>query len=540
MMDALNDLAALGRALPSWWLAATAWTSVVLVLALGLDRLLRAHIGPGTRALLYAAVLLRAALPSDWHAPLGVVGEPAVEQLTIAVPDADAPASTIPRPRDLELAAPVSAAAPAVDTLGLGLAAIYLLGVAAVGTTVLARLRRGRLAARTEARHEIAGTVTYLHDSLGPMIVGLRHPRVVLPRGFIDSVDREVLTAVVRHELAHIHHRDGWVAVLLALACALAWPIVPVWIAAARIRLAMELRADADALHGMAEPTVRGYRRLLLELATQRWHGPRVGVGLGPIDGLRTRLAAMKLVPRSTWAVQLLFTVPLAIVLLVCAGPRRSPPRAVLSSALAEAPMLALDDRTIPFPHCRGVAPATTIPIPRGSDAEQLGDARAKIEMMTKVLLETPLGSVDYTEGMTALIDELRTAGPMLAYAEARFVRGLSHVRHGRLEAAEQDLGEAAWTAGASGHEHLLAEAALAMVDVAERMGNDDDASAWLDHAAAAQRRGGSSMQVMAAAAGRARARIANRRGDVPAYHAETRLADAQERRCDMPPRYRL
>jgi beta-lactamase regulating signal transducer with metallopeptidase domain len=535
MMDALYDLSLLGRALPSWWMVVTAWTTVVLLVAWLLDRLLRTRIGPGTRALLYAAVLVRAALPSDWNAPLGVLAEPGAERaaIVVATPDVDAPASTIPRPQTVEITAP--ALAPTVDALGLALFALYLLGVAAVGTTVLARLRRGQLAARTEARTEIADTVAYLHDSLGPMIVGLRRPRIVVPRAFVDTLDRDVLTAVVRHELAHIRHRDGWVAVLLALACALAWPIAPVWIAAARIRLAMELRADAAALDGMPEPTVRGYRRLLLELATRRWQGPRIGVGLGPIDGLRTRLAAMKLAPRTPWSMQLLFTAPLAIALLVCAGPRRTPAPTMIEPALADAPALAFAARSIPFPHCRGIDPAQAMPIPADHDPQALTAMRGRISVMAAALLDAPEGSVDWTEPASAWIGELGEVSLPLGIAEARYVRGLSHLRHGRYEAAAQDMREVVWQAASNQDEHLTAEAAFAMVELSERLGSAAEAGSWGRHAAAAQGRSGSYRHVNQIAAEHALARIAEREGRLA--DAQSHLAPVLELHCDPQPR---
>jgi len=535
-METLNELASIGRGLLSWWPSVTLWTSALLLVAFVLDRVLRSRVGPGTRALLFAAVILRAALPGDWQAPLAVVEQIDASPSVVLAAAAPAPAAPLlhERTADEALVAAALAPKPSLDTTGLGLFAIYLCGVVVLLGATLMRLRAHTMG--SVERMNIADATAWIHATQGPMIVGLRAPRIVLPRALLSEVEPDVLGAVVRHELAHIRHRDGWVALALALACALAWPIIPVWIAAGRIRLAMEMRADADAIASLPEPGVRGYRRLLLELADRRWRGPEPALGLGAVAGLRVRLAAMKLAPRTPWALQLLVTAPLAIALIVCAGTRELAPPAPLAAVLGNVADATVDTRTIPFPHCKGADPRKVIPVPADDDAAALTNARARIHLMSKALLEPEEGTMDWTPGMSELFDSLRTNGPALAYAEARYVRGLAHLRHGRLADALQDLGEAAWYGASTEDDYLATEAAFALVVVEEAAGHADEAKSWSHHAFAAARRVGISAQPMRAPAERALARIAQRvgRDDDAAEHL--RAADDAEASCTVVP----
>jgi hypothetical protein len=67
-------LAAVGEALLGWVGPINLTTGLILAAALTADRLLERRVAASLRLWLYAAVLLRLALPADWHSPFGLLG----------------------------------------------------------------------------------------------------------------------------------------------------------------------------------------------------------------------------------------------------------------------------------------------------------------------------------------------------------------------------------------------------------------------------------------------------------------------------------
>lgn len=102
-------------------------------------------------------------------------------------------------------------------------------------------------------------------DDVGPAVVGIRAPRIVVPRWLLDH-DAEEQRLVLAHEQAHIDARDP---LLLLLACGavicMPWNAAFWWMLA-RLRLAIELDCDARVLaSGTAR---RRYGELLVELSS--------------------------------------------------------------------------------------------------------------------------------------------------------------------------------------------------------------------------------------------------------------------------------
>lgn len=475
--DLATTLAALGRGLPAWLGLMMLWTGGLLALAWLADWALRRVAEPGLRMALYAVVLIRVALPVDWQTPVGALDDGAARSIAASGPSVVDVAATGEAFVVVAEASATSTLAPAsIDGIGLGLLAIYLAGAAGLLFVVVRRLRRlGRVLAATTATAVRRGVPVRAHASEGPMVVGLRRPTIVVPHALLDATPSEIFDAVLRHEQAHVRHRDGVLALAMALLCALAWPLVPVWIAVARVRLLMELRADAAAVRTCEAPIVRGYRRLLLDLAQQRWPAHVLAPGLDPVAALRARLAAMASRPRAPWPLQLAFVGPLAITLLVVAArrsgggdPTPAPVADATPSADAPVPMVA---GVLPYPHCR----------------EHAG-------------IEVPVVA-EQSDG--------------IAHAEARYVIGLGHAANGRMAEAAEQISEAAWQAARLHDDHLAAEAAAAMVVVLHRGGAQaqDEALSWSRHAEAAMRRSGQ-VGPMAIEMHRALAGMAERRGD--------------------------
>lgn len=83
--------------------------------------------------------------------------------------------------------------------------------------------------------------------AIGPCLIGIRRPALLVPRAIRDLLTDAQLTAVIRHESAHALHLDHLTEPALRLVQALLW--VNPWVhrIAARIRLEREIRSDSCA-----------------------------------------------------------------------------------------------------------------------------------------------------------------------------------------------------------------------------------------------------------------------------------------------------
>ena len=259
MSEVFSQIGTLGDQLAAWVFAMSAWSGAVLLGALAADWLLRAHVSPSWRVALYLAVLVRVALPADWQSPLSVLPSFSPETSAIPVPSEVGP---------MFVEAPVLIGAPQAEfgsiavTSSAGLhsghliAGVYGLGVLGLlGWVLVARRRLVRVVedARPARAHVAAlapGARVLEHPQLGPLAFGLGRGVIVLPSDVIDTLSDEELACVLAHERAHLERRDPWLALGLSLVVALAWPLLPVWFAAARVRHLMELAADERALAG--------------------------------------------------------------------------------------------------------------------------------------------------------------------------------------------------------------------------------------------------------------------------------------------------
>ena len=260
------SVAALGDRLLGALLPMTLATAAILVAAWLADRALERRVAASLRLFLYAAVLARLALPADWQNPLGLLGtRSSGGGVTVAGE-----------------AVVFSVEAPAAPSVALGPGGWAALLYAAVVLVLLARwiwvrlLLRRRLHACRPLPLREGGVPVMLHEELGPFVAGLLRPRIVLPATLLDSSDDEALACVLRHEAAHVRRRDPLLSALVQIACILAWPVLPVWIAALRIRTLMEVACDEHALKSADPAARRRYGEVLLALAEGATPQPRL------------------------------------------------------------------------------------------------------------------------------------------------------------------------------------------------------------------------------------------------------------------------
>jgi hypothetical protein len=190
------------------------------------------------------------------------------------------------------------------------------------------------------------------HPTAGPLLVGTRRPRLVVPRGLVTRVGEEGVAAVISHESSHVARRDPILVAALHLCVLLAWPIAAVWFAAARVRALIEIACDERALDAADADGRRRYGRALIELASARAHA---GVALGFGDGLRERIANLR-APRRRWskAVERCAAGVACAVLAACGATRveRESPQSAAQGARNAATNQSADDANFPQVLC--------------------------------------------------------------------------------------------------------------------------------------------------------------------------------------------
>jgi bla regulator protein blaR1 len=136
-----------------------------------------------------------------------------------------------------------------------------LIGWSAMSTLALATLAIGWMQIRRRLRSAVAGevdgvSVTVSHD-IGPAVVGIARPRIVIPRWVLQQ-DTATQKIVLAHEREHVQAQD--IRVLggaLLIAVLVPWNL-PIWWQLRRLRFAMEVDCDARVLRAARIP--RCYR----------------------------------------------------------------------------------------------------------------------------------------------------------------------------------------------------------------------------------------------------------------------------------------
>jgi beta-lactamase regulating signal transducer with metallopeptidase domain len=270
----------LGQHLTSWLVPANLWAALLFAAAFLVDRALARRASASLRIALYAPTVLRVIVPFSWSA----IPVPASRVVTLLTP---LPASAVP--------AGLAPVVPPLVSLERAVAAGYLVGVVALLVRAIVRrvrLTRALASACPVASPEASCSVLR-HEDLGPMVVGLLSPRIVLPAAILRPTSGEALAHVLRHEAAHVERRDPWLSAALEVLTTIAWPVVPVWLAAWRVRDLIELACDERALAGADAAERRSYGHTLLDLVEMRSRGLAVTGQLHFGSALRARIEAL-------------------------------------------------------------------------------------------------------------------------------------------------------------------------------------------------------------------------------------------------------
>jgi TonB family protein len=215
---------------------------------------------------------------------------------------------------------------------GLSSAALLL----SLGATALrlAMLRRGWRSATVDGR------AVLVSDKVGPAVVGLWRPLVVLPEWALQLGAREQ-RLMLAHEDEHIRAGDPWLLAAAAAALLLApWNPV-VWWQVRRLRLVVEMDCDARVL--AREGDAPEYGELLLRVGRRRARLPLGAPALGePVSFLGRRIRRMvTTLPRWRWAgATVAGLVAAAAFIGACETPRPVGPKAASELPAGATPTL--------------------------------------------------------------------------------------------------------------------------------------------------------------------------------------------------------
>lgn len=157
-----------------------------------------------------------------------------------------------------------AASAPGLDVVlqraWIASAAAMLLALAAAAADLHRR-------SRAWDRSVVAGETVLVSEDVGPAVVGLVRPRIVVPR-WIAAGPADLQQMVIAHERAHLQAGDArLLALALVLVVGMPWNL-PLWWQLRRLRRAIEMDCDARVLD--AGRDVSGYGRALLAVGERQ------------------------------------------------------------------------------------------------------------------------------------------------------------------------------------------------------------------------------------------------------------------------------
>lgn len=280
-------------------LAAAAWSAERILASLRWPR----------RGAWIGAMVLSMALPA-WHLPQAVPDQSPVHLPTPRPRPANSPAhpaavaihsshtrslrAPLPRPR---LPQPLwTTQVRARVRLG------FLVSWALLSLTLLARMLIATQSLRRRVRRsqtaELDGISVTITDDLGPAVLGLRRPRILLP-GWLLAETAEQRAAALAHEHEHLRAHDArWLALGRVLVSLLPWNL-PLWWLYRRLRQAIEVDCDARVVRGGLGAAA--YGESLLAIATRAPPTAAAAIGLFERRSQLGRRVRILLTPARRW-----------------------------------------------------------------------------------------------------------------------------------------------------------------------------------------------------------------------------------------------
>lgn len=280
----------------AWMVYAIAVTTIVAGCAIALDRVAEIW-NQSRRPVWLVALAVAIGVPAGLAlrpetapqiAPIVDASATGIERQTFQLDDRQPPASPGARERFLTIvsrsfSAPLwnRAATLAWLASSLALSAMLLRGL-----LVLA-FKRARWSSS-----EIDGHCVLVTTDVGPAVVGVVRPRILLPSWAL-ALETEERAMMLEHEAEHVRARDPMLIAIAAWAIAL-FPWNPaMWLIVKRLRLAIEIDCDRRVI-AKRRRDVRDYGLLLLTVGARSGNALQFGASLAePRRFLEQRILAM-------------------------------------------------------------------------------------------------------------------------------------------------------------------------------------------------------------------------------------------------------
>ena len=260
------------------FLGAAAWSAERILASLRWPR----------RGAWLAAVLLAVGLPA-WHLPQAVPDQSPVQLPTPRPPQASPPAqptaastrSAYSRSSRAALRRPRVPQPLWTTQLHARVRLAFLVSWGTLSLILLVRMLIGTLTLRRRMRQakiaELHGAAVSLTEDLGPAVLGLCQPRILIPRWLLDA-PAEQRRAALAHEREHLRAHDArWLALGRLLVRLLPWNL-PLWWLLRRLRQAIEVDCDARVVRGGFAADAYGESLLAIATRAPADAGPAVGL----------------------------------------------------------------------------------------------------------------------------------------------------------------------------------------------------------------------------------------------------------------------
>jgi len=265
-------------------------SSILIVVLLGLDLVLRKRIRAVFRYWMWMIVLVKLILPTALASPTSPAywlrAEPSsAVTADLPIPSVggglETPARPVPRP-PAEGASFQPAPASSVTWQGL----VFVAWLAAVVTMTALLLQRalfvrGLVAQSEQAGDAMMGVLERCREQMrvrrkaalrlsgvatSPSVCGLMRPTILLPASLADGAKPEHIKSILLHELAHIKRGDLWVSFIQTIVQIIYIYNPLLWVANAVIRRVREQAVDETVLVTMGQEA-EDYPRTLLHIS---------------------------------------------------------------------------------------------------------------------------------------------------------------------------------------------------------------------------------------------------------------------------------
>jgi beta-lactamase regulating signal transducer with metallopeptidase domain len=324
-----------------WLLAASARASLLAVVVLIVQALLRHRAPARWRYALWLPVLIVLLMPgfpeSQWS--VGSIMSQSPAPLPVPVMMQQEPTLTAAVP--IVRASEVSASIPWWQVVNLawliGAAGMVLCSFGAYVQT-LWRFKRSQVPVSDALLREVTALareiglrrtprVWMASEIRSPAVTGLLHPTLLLPAHFEQTLSALESRFVLRHELTHIKRGDLPLNALLCLLLALHWFNPLLWLAFFKARLDREAACDAQVLDREQQPERVAYGHTLLKVENAFSHH---GLSLGFVGifqrGIALRSRIVSIAKQPTHHITMKATLSLCIVLLTFLGITKAAP----------------------------------------------------------------------------------------------------------------------------------------------------------------------------------------------------------------------